>query len=46
MEWVKHDHFEVKTKINISDITSNNRKEVLQRELSKIRITIFAEDQI
>ena len=46
LNWTKPDPFELKEKINISDITWVNRKEVLERELNKLGITIYAEKQM
>jgi hypothetical protein len=46
LKWTRLDPFELKDKVDISDINSDNRKEILQRELSKLGITIFAEKQM
>ena len=45
-KWVKPDPFELKTNINISNITWVNGMEILQKELFKLKITILTEKQM
>lgn len=46
LKWTKLDPFELKDKIDISDITWDNRKEVLQIELVKLGINLYADKQM